>query len=135
MSDLEFSDGKYLEGSLLLGRGVGSWDNARIGVAGPPIETDRGWILLYHGFGNDRVYKVGAILLDLEDPTKVLSKIPYPIFEPETVYERNGQVVNVAFPCGQAVIGDTIFLYYGGADSVIGVATGSVKDLLTVLSK
>lgn len=136
VDDLEFKDGKYLEGQLLLTRGEeGTWDKTRIGVSNPPIETKDGWLLLYHGFADGSVYKVGAVLLDLENPAKVLKRYPDPIFEPEKTYEKVGQVPNVVFPCGQAVIGDKIYLYYGGADSVIGVATGSINELLTEIKK
>jgi beta-1,2-mannobiose phosphorylase / 1,2-beta-oligomannan phosphorylase len=99
----------------------------------PPIKTKKGWILLYHGVSDDGVYRVGAVLLDLKNPTHVISRTTDWIFEPETEYEKKGQINNVVFPCGAVVRGDTIFMYYGGADTVINVATLSLSALLSCL--
>jgi hypothetical protein len=78
-------------------------------------------------------YYVSAALLDLNDPSKVIARRKVPILEPETPYELFGQVNNVVFPCGAAIIGEDLFVYYGGADSVIGVATMKIEDLLKSL--
>ena len=80
-------------------------------------------------------YKVGAMLLDDADPTKILARTDEPIFEPEMPYETEGEVPNVVFPCGALVIKDTLYVYYGGADKVIGVATMKFQDLLDLLLK
>ncbi|MBN2240779.1 MAG: hypothetical protein JW712_13475 [Dehalococcoidales bacterium] len=112
---------------------VAWWDSKKVGAAAPPVKTDKGWIMLYHGVSDDSVYRVGALLLDLDDPIKILARTIYPIFEPETPYEINGQVSRVVFPCGNVILGDTLFVYYGGGDSVTGVATVKVKDLLRIL--
>jgi predicted GH43/DUF377 family glycosyl hydrolase len=78
-------------------------------------------------------YYVAAALLDLKDPSKILARRKVPLLEPETSYELNGQVNNVVFPCGAVVIGEDLFVYYGGADSVIGVATMKLPELLNSL--
>ena len=111
----------------------GMWDGLKVGIAGPPIKTDKGWLLLYHGVSEDGLYRVGAALLDSNDPTNVLARLGQPIFEPEEEYELKGQINNVVFPCGAIVRDDTIYIYYGGGDSVVGVATCSLSKLLDIL--
>ncbi|MDI6820763.1 MAG: hypothetical protein QMD65_01120 [Patescibacteria group bacterium] len=110
---------------------AGMWDSKKIGIAAPPIKTKKGWVLFYHGISEeDSFYRVGAILLDLKDPTKIIARFDEPIFEPETNYEKEGQILNVVFPCGAVLLDDKFFLYYGGADKVVGVATISKDELL-----
>ncbi|GAG85767.1 unnamed protein product, partial [marine sediment metagenome] len=98
------------------------WEYNKIGIAGPPIKTEQGWFLIYHGTSNEKDYCLGAALLDLDDPSKVLARQAEPILEPELDWEVNGYIPKVVFSCGQAEIGDKILVYYGGADTVIGVA-------------
>ncbi|MEK7088496.1 MAG: hypothetical protein AAB952_02045, partial [Patescibacteria group bacterium] len=106
------------------------WDSERIGINTPPIESDNGWIVLYHGISkNHHTYRVGAILLDKKDPTKVLARTTAPIFEPELPYEKEGLVPNVVFPCGVVVRDSVVFIYYGAADKVIGLAKIKLSDL------
>ena len=106
------------------------WDSERIGINTPPIESKNGWIVLYHGISkNHHTYRVGAILLDKKDPTKVLARTTAPIFEPETIYEKEGLVPNVVFPCGTVVRDGLVFIYYGAADKVIGLAKIKLADL------
>ena len=113
---------------------AGMWDSKKIGIAAPPIKTKEGWILFYHGISEeDNFYRVGALLLDLKDPTKIIARSDEPLLEPEMQYEKEGQVPNVVFPCGTVLIGDTIFVYYGGGDQVVGVATVSMTNLLAYL--
>ncbi|MBI3019873.1 MAG: hypothetical protein HYY60_00905, partial [Parcubacteria group bacterium] len=113
----------------------GMWDSKKVGIAAPPLKTDAGWILLYHGISNeDGNYRVGALLLDLKDPTQILARSDEPILEPEMEYEKNGLVSNVVFPCGAVLIGKKIFMYYGGADTVVGVATLDYEKLLENLN-
>jgi predicted GH43/DUF377 family glycosyl hydrolase len=112
----------------------GWWDSKKVGAAAPPIKTKEGWIMLYHGISEeDGGYRVGAVLLDLKNPVKVISRTYNPIFEPEASYEREGQVSNVVFPCGNVVLGNRLFVYYGGGDQVVGVATIEIDDLLSIL--
>ena len=111
----------------------GMWDGHKVGTAGPAIKTKSGWLLFYHGVSETGTYRVGAVLLDLKDPTTVLARTAMPLFEPEEDYEKKGRVSKVVFPCGQVVRNDKIFLYYGGADNVVGVATLSLSKLLKIL--
>jgi predicted GH43/DUF377 family glycosyl hydrolase len=131
--DLNFDGKTWLEEYRWLRPRPGSWDSEKVGLVGPPIKTKEGWIVFYHGFSFDKIYRVGAVLADLKDPTKIISRTDYPLFEPEEIYEKQGEVPNVVFPCSNVLIGDTIFFYYGGADKVIGVATVKLKDLLDAL--
>lgn len=108
----------------------------KIGIAAPPIETKYGWLLLYHIVsqkGSHRYYYVSAALLDVDDPTHVIARRGTPLFEPEVPYEKEGQVAEVVFPCGAVAINDRLFVYYGGADKVIGVATIKLSELLKSL--
>ena len=90
--------------------------------------------MFYHGVSkNDNIYRVGAVLLDLKNPTKIISRTEQPIFEPETDYEKKGEVSNVVFPCGNVIIKDKVYIYYGGADKVVGVATIKINDLLSAI--
>lgn len=130
---LDFDEKNWLEEYRWIMPRRGWWDSKKVGLAGPPIKTESGWILLYHGVSEEGVYRVGAILADLQDPVKIISRTDYPIFEPETIYEKKGEVSNVVFPCGTALIDKTLFIYYGGADKVVGVATIEIKELLNVL--
>lgn len=131
---LDFDNTDWLEGYRWVYPRKGMWDSKRIGIAAPPIKTKMGWLLLYHGISEeDNFYRVGAILVDLKDPTKILSRSEEPLLEPEMPYEKEGLVSNVVFPCGAVLLGKNIFIYYGGADRVIGVASMKLKDLLGTL--
>jgi predicted GH43/DUF377 family glycosyl hydrolase len=114
----------------LLAQPAFDWECRKIGGSTPPLRTPHGWLTLYHGVDDDIVYRVGAMLLDLDDPLKILARTPEPILEPEADYERVGLVPNVVFPCGNVVIGETLFVYYGGADKVCCVATCPLAELL-----
>ena len=106
-----------------------NWECLKIGAAGPPFKTENGWILIYHGVSADRHYSLGIALLDLEDPSKVVVRQRQPILEPKMKWERNGHVPNVVFSCGQVIHGDELYVYYGGADTVIGVASVKIEEL------
>lgn len=114
----------------LLAQPAAGWEELKIGGNSPPVRTERGWLTLYHGVDRDFVYRVGAMMLDLEDPRRILARTREPILEPETEYERVGIVPNVVFPCGNAVIGDTLFVYYGGADTHCCVATAPLAEVV-----
>lgn len=106
------------------------WENEKIGIGGPPIKTPDGWLLIYHGVSKkERKYSLGAAMLDLNDPSKVIARQPEPILEPALDWEINGYVPNVVFSCGQAVVEDEIIVYYGGADTAIGAAKMNLKDI------
>jgi len=132
--DLEFEHNQRLKGEFCFWMGQNNWDNAKTGIAFPPIKTEKGWLLFYHGVSlSDQNYRIGVLLLKLDDPKTILGRSKYPLFEPETNYEKTGEVNNVVFPCGAVVKGDEIIIYYGGADRVVGAATGSIQEILTSL--
>ena len=108
----------------------GSWDSEKIGASAPPIKTDKGWLLLYHGVDKDKVYRLGAAMFSLEDPSKLLYRHSEPILEPEMDYEIRGAVPNVVFACGACEVYNKYYIYYGGADSVVCVATVAKDELL-----
>jgi predicted GH43/DUF377 family glycosyl hydrolase len=113
-------------------------ESSYLGGGCPPIETEYGWLLIYHGVSAHKkglVYTACAALLDLNDPTKELARLPYPLFKPELDWELFGEVNYVVFPTGTALFGDTLFIYYGAADSHIATASISLSALLTELLK
>lgn len=101
----------------------GKWDSVKIGAAGPPVKHEQGWLLIYHGVDEKKVYRLGAALLDADDPTKVLARQDEPILTPQLECEMKGQVPNVVFSCATVDVGDLYYIYYGAADTVIGLAT------------
>jgi beta-1,4-mannooligosaccharide/beta-1,4-mannosyl-N-acetylglucosamine phosphorylase len=111
------------------------WDSLRIGIGPPPLRTAQGWLLIYHGVKETvagELYRVGIALLDLDEPTKVLRRLPMWVLAPLAEYERTGDVPNVVFPCGllhDAASGE-VRLYYGAADSTICVATARLEALV-----
>ncbi|MFQ6053945.1 MAG: glycosidase, partial [Candidatus Bathyarchaeia archaeon] len=108
----------------------GSWDCVKIGAAGPPIELDEGWLLIYHGVDARRTYRLGVAMLDKEDPGRVIYRSEEPILEPNERYERYGHVPNVVFSCGSALLDGRLLIYYGCADTVIGVATFNLNEII-----
>jgi len=108
---------------LLMRVQPGAWDCDRVGAGAPPIKTDYGWLNFYHGVDHRRTYRLGVLLLDLEDPSKVIGRSKDPLLSPEADYERVGLVPNVVFTCGAVEMNGHYHVYYGGADKVIGIAT------------
>jgi predicted GH43/DUF377 family glycosyl hydrolase len=111
----------------------GMWDSARIGAGAAPIETAEGWLEIYHGANNDNRYCLGALLLDKNDPSRVIARSHEPIMEPIMDYEKTGFFGNVIFTNGHIVNGDTITIYYGASDEVICGAELSVKTIVESL--
>jgi predicted GH43/DUF377 family glycosyl hydrolase len=116
------------------------WDANKVGLSPPLIETDRGWLMIYHGVrgtaaGN--LYRLGVALFDLDEPARLLLRGDEWVFGPEAPYEIDGDVGNVAFPCGYTIgaDGDTLNLYYGAADTCIALATGSIRTILAWLDR
>ena len=109
------------------------WEAQKIGGNCPPLRTEGGWLLLYHGVDQQFTYRIGALLLDLEDPRRVLHRTRRPIFEPEAPYERQGVVNNVVFPCGNVIKDGTLHVYYGAADKVCCVATCELDALIEAI--
>ncbi|MDT5124713.1 MAG: hypothetical protein QOH54_357 [Mycobacterium sp.] len=112
---------------------LNAWEVLQLGNCGPPIETDAGWLLLTHGVGPMRTYRIGAILLDLDDPAKIIGRLRHPLLSP-AADEQDGYVPNVVYSCGALVHSETLVIPYGMADSAIGVATVSMPDLLGALA-
>jgi predicted GH43/DUF377 family glycosyl hydrolase len=110
-----------------------SWEVLQVGNCGPPIETDRGWLVLTHGVGPMRAYTIGAILLDLDDPTRMVARLERPFLE-TTPDERDGYVPNVVYSCGGIVHDGLLWLPYGIGDARIGVMWASVPDLLAAMT-
>lgn len=109
------------------------WDALRIGVGSPPIRTDEGWLLIYHGAKETMghpVYRLGVALLDLDNPRKVVARSSDWVFAPDTDYEQRGLAPNVVYTCGALTRGDELWMYYGAADTVVGLAVARTSDLL-----
>lgn len=112
----------------------GLWDSVRVGAGGAPIRTEKGWLEIYHGANKDHRYCLGALLLDLNDPSKVLARSIEPVMEPLQHYEQTGFFGNVVFTNGHYVIGDDLYMYYGASDEVICGARFSIAEILSTLS-
>lgn len=136
--DLEFMEGEYIEsyydGNV---RRRNCWDNWVRGAGAPPVKTDAGWLLFYQAMdeSDPGKYKVGAMLLDLDNPTKILHRSREPVLEPEEDYENNGFKAGVVYVTGAAVKNGELLVYYGAADSYIGVAHANLEQFLEVLTK
>lgn len=116
------------------------WDSHKIGLSSTPIETDQGWLMIYHGVkhtADGLLYRQGLALLDLEDPATCILRGDEWIFSPEESYEMIGDVGDVVFSCGHTIApdDDTLRLYYGGADTCMALATGSIREMLKWLEK
>ncbi len=112
------------------------WDADKVGLSPPPLRTDEGWLVLYHGVKTTAagcIYRVGLAMLDLRDPRQLLARSDEWVFGPEAPYELFGDVDKVVFPCGWTQVGDQVRLYYGGADTSVAVAVGSLSELLAWL--
>jgi predicted GH43/DUF377 family glycosyl hydrolase len=117
----------------LLAKAEFEWENQKIGGNTPPIKTENGWLTIYHAVGKEGHYRLGAILLDLEEPSHIRYRGRDWILQPEQTYELEGYYPGVCFPCGKVVIDGTLFVYYGGADKYIGLATCPLAELLEYL--
>lgn len=114
-------------------RPLQAWEMLQLGNCGPPLETDHGWLVLTHGVGPMRTYRMGAILLDLDDPTRIIGRLRRPLLSPADD-EQDGYVPNVVYSCGGLVHADTLVLPYGIGDAQIGIATVALPDLLAELA-
>lgn len=131
---ISFSDDLLCwQDSRLLAKAELPWENNKIGGNTPPIRTADGWLEIYHAVGTDGHYRLGAMLLDLDDPSIVRKRTPDWILQPEEPYELVGYYTGCVFPCGAVVLNDTLFIYYGGADKYVGIATCPIEGLLSAL--
>jgi len=113
----------------------GYWDSNRIGAAAPPMEIEDGWLLIYYGekiTSAGPLVRLGAAVLDRDDPSRVLARSNIPILSPREPYERIGDVPNVVFSCGALLEGDEVIVYYGASDSCICRATASLEEILRI---
>ena len=140
---ISFSENLYHWGRhklMLEARRGAWWDANKIGLSPPPIQTPKGWLVIYHGVRQTAagaIYRLGLALFDLMNPEVCLKRGDEWIFGPEETYERRGDVDNVVFPCGTTIApdGDTVRLYYGAADTSIAMATGSIQAMLLALEQ
>lgn len=112
------------------------YESRNIGGGCPPIETDKGWLIIYHAVDDmyrGKIYRAGAALLDKKDPTKVIGHLDYPLFGPSKRWEKSGYMDNVVFPSGAAVFGKKLYIYYGAADKYIAAASLNLKELIKEL--
>jgi predicted GH43/DUF377 family glycosyl hydrolase len=132
LDDLDFESTKYLQGKYKINPRSNMWDSRKIGAGPPPIKTKDGWLLIYHAVGNhdSARYKMGAMLLDLKDPLKVLARTNHPILEPIENYENEGFKFGVAYPCGAVDKDGQLLVYYGGADTVTCVAQADMEKFV-----
>lgn len=154
--DIYVAYSKSLENSDWFGHKViasprkNCWDACKIGAGGPPIETERGWLFIYHGIDKEgskkiktgygdidyeRTYRLGVMLIDKDNPEKIIYRSSGWILEPKEIYEKEGMIPNVVFTCGAVVIKGTLFVYYGAADTVIGVAYCRLSELIEIIGK
>jgi predicted GH43/DUF377 family glycosyl hydrolase len=128
-----FSDSLHFwsEAQIIL-RPSAMWEAVKVGNCGSPIETEAGWLVITHGVGPLRKYCIGAALLDLDDPTRVIGRLHEPLLSPEGV-EREGYVPNVVYSCGSLVHGRDLILPFAVSDSASAIASISLDDLLAVL--
>ena len=133
--NLEFDGTRWLKGEYVIGPRAAMWDSRKVGAGAPPLKTKFGWLLIYQAVGeqDSSRYKIGAMILDRSDPTKILYRSDAPILEPTESYENEGFKFGVVYPCGAVLIGDRLFVYYGGADMVICVATAQLNSFLDEL--
>lgn len=132
-------DGKsrWLKGQYSIKIRPDKWDSRKIGAGAPPIKTKDGWLLIYYGVDDrdDSKYHIGAMLLDLKNPAKVLSRPDKPILQPDKDYENNGFKPGITYPCGAVVMGKELLVYYGAADSVVCVAKANLNQFLTEIKE
>ena len=125
-------DGYHWDSATTIQAASQPWEIVHIGNCGSPIETEHGWLVITHGTGPMREYSLGAILLDLADPTKVIGRLSTPLLM-ANAEERNGYVPNVVYSCGGLIHNGTLFLPYGFSDTGTRIATVNVSDLITTM--
>ena len=125
-------------GSYILLESKYRFESRNIGGGCPPIETKEGWLLIYHAVEDSlqgRIYHAAAVLLDLDDPAKVIGRMKRPLFSPTEMWEKRGDVDNVVFPTGTVLKDNRLYIYYGAADKLIAAKSVDMNELLTELKK
>ena len=135
VDNIDFDGQTFLKGEYKIEPRNFGWDSRKIGAGPPPIKTKDGWLLIYHAVDDKQShkYQIGAMLLDLLDPTKVLCRSSQPIMSPTHWYENEGYKSGVVYPCGAAVINNILHIYYGGADTYVCAATAPFNEFLEQL--
>ena len=110
--------------------GGDAWDTKSVGSNGIPIETAEGWLVINHGYNEDHIYRFGVVLLDLDDPSKVIHRPKTSIFAPKEIWELRGDVPNVVFSCANPVVEEDVYVFYAGGDHAIGLATCKLEELM-----
>jgi predicted GH43/DUF377 family glycosyl hydrolase len=126
-------DGHVWEESTILHRPQHAWELIQVGSGGPPIETSEGWLMLTHGVGPMRQYALGAMLLDLHEPSNVIATLNGPLLTPRAD-ERNGYVPNVVYTCGAMLHDGVLTVPYGISDGAIGFAQAELATLLSQMT-
>ena len=132
LNDLNFEENPNIKSNYVQVKNKGVWDTVIRGVGPTPIRIDEGWLVFYHAI-NDKEpskYKIGAMILDYSDPTKILYKTTFPVIEPDKIYENEGFKGGIVYTCGATIKGEDIILYYGGADTVVCVAVCNLKKFI-----
>lgn len=126
---------EFLENEGIITPRAHMWDSAKIGIGAPPIKIDEGWLLIYQsvGYHDSSRYKAGAMLLDIDNPAKVLHRSSRPILEPNERYENEGHKAGIVYPCGAVIKEKELFVYYGGADTVACVGHANIDEFLDQL--
>jgi predicted GH43/DUF377 family glycosyl hydrolase len=136
VDSLEFDNKTYIKSFHGGEPQKGCWDKWLRGAGAPPLKTKEGWLLFYHAMDNDwSKYKVGAALLDLNDPTKILYRAKEPVLEPEELYENNGYKPGVIYVSGAIIKDENLLVYYGCSDNYVGVAYANLDKFLEALKK
>lgn len=135
VDSLEFPNGQYLNGRPVIHIRKQEWDSRKIGAGAPPIKTPYGWLLIYYAVDERDVskYKIGAMILDSQNPEHVLHRTSQPILGPTEWYENNGHKSGIAYPCGAVVKDGNLLIYYGGADSYVCVASTNFNEFVDAL--
>ncbi|HEX7042655.1 MAG TPA: hypothetical protein VF189_05390 [Patescibacteria group bacterium] len=130
LDNLEFNE--FLQGHYFIPPRKKFWDSKKVGAGAPPMETKDGWLLIYQsvGYQDPSRYKIGAMMLDINNPSKVLYRTHTPIIEPDEDYENNGFKAGVVYPCGAVIMKDKLHIYYGGADSYLCAASADLDTFL-----
>lgn len=128
--ELDFDGKTFIESRYFCKPREECWDRVVRGAGPPPIKTKYGWLVIYHAATKNCGYKMGAMILDFQNPTKILYRSDAPLLGPETWYENEGLKPRIVYSCGAVVINGQLFVYYGGADTVTAMATMELEDLL-----
>lgn len=135
VDSLEFQRGQYLKGRPVIKIRENEWDSRKIGAGAPPIKTPNGWLLIYYAVDEKELekYKIGAMILDAQNPERVLHRSAQPILEPTEWYENQGHKSGITYPCGAVVKDKKLLVYYGGADSYVCVAWANFNEFMHAL--